>query len=518
MSRKQTSLEPLFRTRAYTHVALGVLVGASALALSACAVGPNFRAPALPTQDGYTYQALPARTASTGVRGPGGEAQRFDLGRGLCAQWWTLFGSVKLDALIQQAMVSYPDIAAQQAALRADEENVRAEEGIFLPQFQGSAYAERQQESGAVIFPGLPTFITNLFSSTVSVSYAFDIFGKERRMVESLQAQAAQQNFMLEASYLTLTSNVASEAIQVASVRDQIAATRDIIAVEEHELSIVRRRYQLGSQTRADILQQRSNLAAERATLPPLQQQLEQAEHQLAVLTGRSPQDMAPLELRLADLKLPRDLPVSLPSSLVAQRPDVREQEAVVREMSADIGVATANMLPQLSLTASLGNQSPKAATLAEAESGIWSLAGNITAPLFEGGTLRAQRRAAVDAYDQAVAQYRLVVLQSFQNVADTLTALENDAQALSAQRGALAAAQASLTLTQEQYAVGAVDSVALLQAQQTYQQARLNYVRALASRYTDTVTLFQALGGGWWHRDDRGTLPGARQDVRYGG
>jgi NodT family efflux transporter outer membrane factor (OMF) lipoprotein len=517
MSLKRALFERLPRARPHARLALTLSVNAIALALSACAVGPNFRPPAPPTQDGYTHQTLPPRTASTGVTGPGGEAQRFYLGRDLSAQWWTLFGSAKLDALIHQAMASYPDIAAQQAALHEDEENVRAEEGIFLPQFQGSGYAQREQESGAVILPGLPTFITNLFSSTVNVSYAFDIFGKERRTVENLQAQAAQQNFTLEASYLTLTSNVASEAIQVASLRDQIAATHDIIAVDEHELSIVQRRYQLGSQTRADILQQQSNLATELATLPPLQQQLEQAEHQLAVLTGRSPRDTTPVELELSDLKLPQDLPVSLPSSLVAQRPDIREQAAVVHEMSANIGVATANMLPQLTLTGSLGNQSPKAATLAEAQSGIWSLAGSITAPLFEGGTLRAQRRAAVDAYDQAVAQYRLVVLQAFQNVADTLTALENDAQTLKAQREALAAARASLTLTQEQYAVGAVDSVALLQAQQSYQQTRLSFVRALASRYTDTVTLFQALGGGWWHRNDRGTLLGAGKDIPYG-
>ncbi len=480
------------------------------LALSACAVGPNYHPPARPAQDGYTPEALPARTASTGVAGPGGEAQSFELGRDLPGEWWTLFGSAQLDALIREAMASYPDIAAQQAALREARENVRAEAGNFLPQLQGMAYGQREQESGSEVFPGFPNFITNIFLAQVSVSYTFDVFGKERRTVEGLQAQAVYQSFMLEASYLTLTSNVATAAIQVASVRDQIAATNDIVALEERQLAIVQRRYQLGSQTRADILQQQSNIATVRATLPPLQQQLAQAEHQLALLTGRSPRDTTPIELELADLNLPQDLPVSLPSALVAQRPDIREQAAVVHQMSANIGVATANMLPQLTLTStSLGNGSGNAATLAEASSGIWSLAGEISAPLFQGGALRAKRRAAVDAYDQAVAQYRLVVLQAFQNVADTLTALENDAQALKAQRDALDAAQASLNLTQQQYAVGAVDSVTLLAAQQSYQQARLNYVRALASRYTDTVTLFQALGGGWWHRNDPGTLPG---------
>jgi NodT family efflux transporter outer membrane factor (OMF) lipoprotein len=486
-------------------------VGAAlALALSSCAVGPNYHPPAPPTQDEYTHEGLPAQTASTAVAGPGGEAQRFELGRDLPGEWWTLFGSSKLDALIKQAMASYPDIAAQQAALREARENVRAEEGNFLPQVRGLATATRSQTPGALIFPGFPNFIENVFEATANVSYTFDLFGGERRTVEGLQAQAVQQSFVLEASYLTLTSNIASQAIQVASVHDQIAATNDIIAIEEHQLSIVQRRYQLGSQTRADILQQQSNLAAVRATLPGLQQQLAQAEHQLALLTGRSPRDTTPVELGLADLTLPQDLPVSLPSSLVAQRPDVRQQAAVVHQMSAGIGVATANMLPQLTLYGTdFGNASTKVATLAEASSGIWGIGGQIAQPLFEGGALRAKRRSAVAAYDHAVAEYRLVVLQAFQVVADALTAIENDAQALRAQRDALDAAQSNLALTQEQYTVGAVDSVTLLAAQQSYQQARLNYVRALASRYTDTVTLFAALGGGWWHRNDPGTLPG---------
>jgi len=487
------------------------------LALSACAVGPDYHPAPRPTQPGYTHEALPAQTVSTGVKGPGGEAQRFDVGRDLPAQWWSLFGSNKLDALIGQAMASYPDIAAQQAALREARENVRAEQGNFFPQVQGTARAQRGQQSGAAIFPGFPSFITDVFAATVNVSYTFDLLGRERRTVESLRAQAAQQRFVLEASYLTLTSNVASGAIQVASVRDQIAATHDIIGIEEHELSIVQRRFQLGSQTRAAILQQQSNLAAVRATLPPLQQQLEQAEHQLAVLSGRAPRDAAPMQLTLSDLTLPQDLPVSLPSALVAQRPDIREQAAVVHQMSARIGVATANMLPQLTLTGSLGNESLRAATLAQAGSGIWSIGGALTAPLFEGGSLRAQRRAAIDAYQQAAAQYRLVVLRAFQMVADTLSALQNDSQALKAQRDALDAAQQSLTLTQRQFAVGAVDSVTLLTAQQTYQQARLNYVRAMASRYTDTVALFQALGGGWWHRNDPGTLACAAEDGACG-
>ncbi|MGH8219014.1 MAG: efflux transporter outer membrane subunit [Steroidobacteraceae bacterium] len=484
---------------------------AMALALAGCAVGPNYHPPARPTQDGYTREGLPPQTVSTGVAGPGGQAQRFQLGGDLTGEWWTLFGSAKLDALIKQAMASYPSIAVQQAALRELRENVRAEEGAFFPQVQGSIGASRSQTPGALNFPGFPNFIQNSFSATASVAYTFDFFGKERRTVEALQAQAVQQGFVLEASYLTLTSNVVLQAVQVASVRDQIAATQDIISIEEQQLGLTQNLFRLGSQTRAGILQQQSNLAAVRATLPPLQQQLAQAEHQLALLTGRSPRDTEPLELQLSDLTLPHDLPVSLPSSLVAQRPDIRQQAAVVHQMSAQIGVATANMLPQISLTGDIGNVATKASAWAEASAGIWSLGGQVVQPLFEGGRLFAQRRAAVDAYQQAVAQYRLDVLTAFQMVADALTAVENDAQALEAQRVAVDAAQGSLNLTRQQYAAGAVDSTTLLQAQQIYQQARLNYVRALASRYTDTVQLFAALGGGWWHRNDPGTLPRPR-------
>ncbi|MGH8141024.1 MAG: efflux transporter outer membrane subunit, partial [Steroidobacteraceae bacterium] len=391
-------------------------------------------------------------------------------------------------------------------------------EGVFLPQVRGDFDATREKISGATIAPGLPQFITSIFQANVSVSYAFDLFGGERRTLEGLQAQALSQSFELESSYLTLSTNVAATAIQLASVSDQISATQAIIALENRQLAIVTRRFQLGSQTRADVLQQQSNLATVRATLPALQQQQAEAEHALAVLTGRFPHDAAPLQLSLADLTLPQQLPVSLPSSLVAQRPDIRAQAASVHQASAAIGVATANMLPQLTLTGtSFGDESLRLAKLIEPGSNVWTLAGGLTQPLFEGGALRAKRRAAIDAYDQAAAQYRLTVLEAFQQVADTLTALDHDAQALQAQFDALNAAQASLDLIERQYAIGAVDSVTLLSAQQAYQQARVAYVRALASRYTDTVTLFQALGGGWWNRTDAGTLPAARPTARAG-
>jgi len=495
----------LMQTKCVAGTLLGLTI---ALALASCAVGPRFKSPPPPATDGYTHEALPNATQATDVAG--GEAQRFQLGRDLTGQWWRLFSSSQLDALMAEAMANYPDIAAQQAALRAARENVRGQEGQFFPQIQGAANYQREKVSGASIGPGFPGFITSLYQATVNVSYTFDVFGGQRRTLEGLKAQAQAQNFQLEASYLTLTSNVAATVIQLASIGDQIAATHEIIAIENKQLDFIRRRFEVGSQTRADVLQQESNLALVRATLPGLEQQRSAAEHQLAVLTGHFPHEAASPQFTLSDLKLPQDLPVSVPSSLVAQRPDIQAQEALMHQASAAVGVATANLLPQLTLSGSLGDQSLVFSTLLQPGSGIWNVATGITQPIFEGGTLRAKRRAALDTYDQTRAQYRLTVLKAFQNVADTLTALDHDAQALKAEYDALNAADASLALIQKQYDAGAVNYVSLLTAQLTYNQARLADIQALANRYLDTVTLFQALGGGWWNRSDPGTLPGA--------
>lgn len=489
-----------------------LLVGVTgALALTACAVGPNFHGAPPAGTDGYTPGSPTTSTASTDVKG--GESQQFRSGGDLPGEWWTLFASPSLNLLIDQAIHNYPSIAAQQAALRQARENVRAEAGVFLPQASGALNATRDKTSGGSIAPGFPAFITNIYQANVNVSYALDVFGGERRTLEGLQAQVDAQNFQLEASYLTLTSNVAATAIQLAATRELLDATHQVIALEEKQLTIIQRRVQLGGETTADVLQQQSNLATVRATLPPLQQQLATTEHQLAVLTGLFPHDAPPIALKLADLKLPEDLPVSLPSALVAQRPDIQQQAAVLHQASAAIGVATANMLPQITLNGQFGGEALQFSSLLLPGSNAWVIAAGVTQPLFEGGALRAKRRAALDAYDAASAQYKLTVLEAFQNVADTLTALANDAEALKAQYEALTAAQATLNLIQRQYDIGVANYVSLLTAQQSYQQTRLAYVHALAARYTDTVTLFQAMGGGWWHRTDPGALPAPQQE-----
>ena len=475
------------------------------LVLSGCAVGPDYRPPVAPRTSGYSAETLLDQTAATAVSA--GESQHFHFGSELPGRWWAMFESPQLNALVEQAMANYPGIAAQQAALRAARDNVRAQQGVFAPQMQATFNQERAKISGASIAPGFPGYVTNLYQANVNISYTLDVFGGERRQLEGLQAQLVDQNFILEGSFLTLTSNVAATAIQLASAREQIQATHEIIEVEDKELNIIQRQFELGTHTRADVLQQQSNLASVRATLPGLEQQRAAAEHLLAVLTGQFPREATAVELTLAQLKLPQELPVSLPSALVEQRPDIRQQEAQLHQACAAIGVATANMLPQITLNASAGDESLLFADLFKPGSGVWDLASGVAAPIFQGGTLRAKRRAAIDTYEQVAAQYRLAVLNAFQNVADTLTALGHDAETLRAESEALDAARASLDLIQRQYDAGAVNYVSLLTAQQLYQQTRIDFVRATASRFTDTIALFQALGGGWWNRSDPGTL-----------
>lgn len=484
-----------------------------ALIASGCAVGPDFKQPPPPKTDGYTSETLPEETQSINVAG--GEPQRFDYGGELRPDWWTLFGSSQLNALIDEATRIYPTVQAQQAALREARQNVRAEQGNLFPQVQGSANRTREKVPGTILgLPGVPGFLTTLYAATAQVSYTFDVFGGERRAIEGFEAQVDYAHYKLEGSYLALISNLVAAAIRAASARDQITTTQDIIASEERQLNVIERRFQLGGVTQADLLSEQAQLGATRATLPGLQQALSEAQHEIAILTGHSPRDLAPVSFTLADFRLPQDVPVSLPSSLVRQRPDIRAQEALLHRASADIGVATANMLPQITLNATYGGASTDASQLLQSKATIWSLAGGITQPIFQGGTLLAKRRGAVAAFDEAWAEYQTTVLTAFQNVADSLTALDNDAQALKGEYQSSSAAQASLDFAERQYAGGAATYLALLTQQQQYQQARLGYVRALASRYLDTVTLFHALGGDWFDRDGEPKLRAA-SDVR---
>jgi len=476
-------------------------IALSVLSLSGCAVGPDFAPPPAPTGASYTPEAHPADTVSAGVAG--GAGQKFALGRDIPGDWWKVFHSRELDGLIAEALAANPSVQAAQAALWQAKENLYAQTGKLLPNVDANAGVTRQQFSPAEFGVSGPPSLFNLFQATVNVSYAPDVFGGQRRQIESSIAQTEYQRFELEATYLTLTSNVVTAAVQEASLRGQIEATLDIIKVETDQLDVVRNQFDVGAATRADVLTQESEVATAQATLPPLQKQLEQEGHVLLALIGRFPNAARRDHLTLASLRLPTNLPVSLPSRLVEQRPDVRAAEAQLHQASAQIGVAVAARLPQLNLTGYYGSAALTAATLFTPTTAVWSAAAAGSQPIFHGFQLMHQERAARAAFDMADAQYRSTVLGAFQNVADALRALQLDAATLKAQEAAMQAASATLDLSRSQYRLGAITYVILLNAQHSYSQARLALVQAQAARYADTAALFQALGGGWWNRID---------------
>jgi NodT family efflux transporter outer membrane factor (OMF) lipoprotein len=375
---------------------------------------------------------------------------------------------------------------------------------VYYPSVDGSFTAGRNKFTGASF--GQPNAGGNtftLYNASVSVSYALDIFGGGRRELEALKAQVDYQRFLLEGAYIVLTSNIITTAVTDASLRAQIRATKEILDVQEKQLDLVERQFQLGAASRSDVLIQQTQLAQTRATLPPLEKELAQTRHQLAVYIGRFPADSELPKFELDKLELPRELPVSLPSLLARQRPDIRAAEELLHAASAQIGVATANLYPQITLTAGLGSEATQIQNLFSGGTSIWSLGAGLLQPIFRGGELTARRRAAIAAYDQALAQYRQTVLQAFQNVADVLRALETDARALKAQAEAEATAREALELTQSQFNLGAVRYLSMLVAVQQYQRARISLVQAQAARFADTAALFHALGGGWWNRPD---------------
>ncbi len=474
---------------------------AGCLLLTACAAGPNFVRPPAPEGAAYTDGPLPA-TAATGVAG--GEAQRFVEGLDIPGQWWTLFQSQALNGLVERALTQNPDLQAAQAALVAAREHVLAQRGAYLPAVSASAFATLQKTSAALSpTPNSGDLYFSLYTAQVGVSYLPDVFGFNRRTVESLRAQAEAQRFALAATYITLTTNVVVAAIQEASLRAQIAATRELIARDSEAVDILRNRFAQGYANRLDVAAQESQLAQATATLPPLVKQLAQQRDLLARLSGAYPNQAMAEQFELASLELPRELPVSIPSRLVEQRPDVRQAEENLHTASAQVGVAVANRLPSFPLTAGIGSMALALRQVFGAGTGFWSLGASVTQPIFQGGALLHQERAARDAYLQAEGEYRSTVLTAFQNVADVLNALEQDAEALRTAAAAEQSARVTLDLVRRQLQVGYAGYLALVNAESTYEQATINLVLARANRFADTAALFQALGGGWWNRPD---------------
>ena len=479
------------------------IAACTALLAAGCAVGPNFKPPQAPPAAGYA--ATPPGTTAATPHAAGGPAQRFRTDADIPADWWRLFHSKPLDTLIAAALRNNPGLKSAQAALRVAYEDMRAQRGAYFPALAASFEASRQKQSEQLApTPNFPVvaneFQYNLFTPELTISYAPDLFGLNRRTVESLRAQEEAARFQMIATWTTLSANVAVTAVEAAALREQVQATRAVIGLEKHSLAILQLRFQRGDASGLDVAAQQSQLAQAQASLPALVKQLRQAEHALAALTGRFPDQSPVATVALGDLTLPQDLPLSLPSALVAQRPDVRQARADLHAASAQVGIATAQRLPNIQLTADAGSSALAISQVFSSGTGFWGVAASLTAPIFQGGQLLHQERAAKASYVEAAQQYRGTVLTAFQNVADALVALQEDAQALRAAAAAAGAASRTLYLSQLQLHRGYIGVFELLAAEQAYQQAQMTLAQDEANRFADTAALYQALGGGWWH------------------
>ncbi|MBB3228114.1 NodT family efflux transporter outer membrane factor (OMF) lipoprotein [Luteibacter sp. Sphag1AF] len=464
-------------------------------ACAGCAVGPDYQRPRTPEPSSYIRAPLTPTVSSAS-----GPSQQWSSQEVILRTWWQVFGSAVLDERVDRALNHNPDLQAATAALRQAEENVSAQRAAFFPSAALNYSPSRQRNAVGTLSPTLTSGAAyyTLHTAQLNVSYAPDVFGLDRRAVESLQAQADNQRYELEAARLSLAANVVNAAIGEASLRAQIDATHAVIDDQTRALAILREQAKLGYASALDVAAQETALAQARETLPPLEKQLEQNRDLLAVLCGDTPDQAGSLQFDLEHLTLPVTLPLTLPSQLVTQRPDVRAAEENVHQASAEVGVALANRLPQFALTASYGGSSTSFARMFTDDNVFWALAGSVTQTVFDFGALKHKQRAAEAALQQSAAQYRSVVLGAFQNVADSLYAVESDSRALAAADDAEAAAQHALTLTQAQQRLGYVNALTLINAQQAYQQARVWRIQAQALRLCDTAALIQSLGGGW--------------------
>ncbi len=484
-------------------IVAALIVGVLIASLSACAVGPNFKRPAAPAATGYGSAPVQGETTSTEDKA--GSAQHFVAAMDIPGQWWTLFQSPKLDHVVEEALKANPDVGAAQAALRQAHELYLAQWTSFFPTVQGNFSATRAKNATGTI--SNPTALPqanpyyNLYTAQLTVSYLPDVWGATRRQVEMAKAQAESTRFQLEATYLTLTSNLVVTVVQEASLRGQIAATLRALELQQQLTGFVQKQRLLGTASDLDILAQQALEAQTAQTLPPLQKQLGQTRDALIALLGRLPSDEPEETFRLDELTLPTNVPVSVPSKLIEQRPDVRQAEENMHMASAAVGVAIADMLPQFAITGDIGSSALKLQQLFTPYTGFWNAGASLTQTLFDAGALLHKKRAADAALDQAAAQYRAAVILACQNVADSLRALESDADALKASAEADRAAKKTLDFARQQRILGTISLVAVLNAEQSYVTAELSLVQAQANRYADTAALFQSLGGGWWNR-----------------
>src|SRR5580693_9176451 len=475
-------------------------IAAISLAISGCAVGPNFSPADKPDVTGYVRGNLASADAGKGP--PSVPGQRFLSGADVSTRWWAAFKSEPLNQLVRESVDHNPNLQAAEAAIKIARYNALAQRGLFFPQVTGNSSTQQILVANPQQIPTIPTVGPqdqfSLVTNQLTVSFVPDVWGGNVRAVESLDAITEQQLFQLEAAYLALTSNVVTAAIQEASLRGQITATERVIAIERHSLDILKRMQVAGSVARADVLAQDAALAAAEELLPPLDKQLAQQRDLLTSLAGQYAADEVSQKFDLAHLKLPANLPISLPSKLVDARPDVRAAEANMHSASALVGVAIAARLPNIALSANAGSAAPNYAQVFTPGVGFYTLTASATAPIFDGFTLYYKQKAAEAALEQAEALYRAAVITAFQNVADALRALQADARAVKAALRAEVAAKASLDIVQQQLNAGQVNQLAVLNAQQTYLTAAVVRVQTEASRLSDTAALFMALGGAW--------------------
>jgi len=463
--------------------------------LGGCAVGPNFIRPAAPDTDRYTHELRTEADLTAN-----GQTQHFTSSNKLVADWWKLFGSSELNAIVNKAIVNNPTLQASEASLRQSQDNMRAGYGVFFPQIQAGAATSRQRTASGQQGSQSGSKIFNLITLSGTVSYALDVFGGARRSVESLRAQADYQRYENVAAYLMLSANVVNTSIARAAYAGEISQTKELIKLEKEQLRLTQAQVHAGTTPYANELSIESLLAANQYLLAPLEQNLSQAEHLLAALEGQLPSKTDLPDINLNKLSLPLDLPISLPSDLVNQRPDILAAESQMHAASAKIGVATALMFPSFSLNGTFGTSGSSFGNLTAASGKFWSIGPSATIPVFQGTTLWFGRRAAIDAYQQSQANYRQTVLGAFEQVADSLKALEHDAEALQAQVKAKRSSEEALKLLQANYRAGLVDYLAVLTADVQYHKTTITYLQAVAQRHQDTVALFVALGGGWWH------------------
>ncbi len=473
-----------------------------AIALLGCAVGPDFVRPEEPKAARYTAEAPKATVEA------GGHGQRFEEGRKLTADWWRLLECPALSAIVAETLANNPSLQAAQANLRRSQDLLRAGYGVFFPDVEAGAGVSRQQTNPIQQGYSQSGSVFNLFTLSASVSYTLDIWGGDRRQIEALAAQVDAQRYAMIGATITLTGNAVNTVIARAAYQEQLRATEDLIRFEKEQVRIGEAQARAGTVPYANVLSLKSQLAATEALLPPLRLRIDQADHLLAALAGRSPGERAPVAIALADLKLPRDVPVTLPSELVRRRPDILLAEAQLHAATADIGVATAALFPSLTLSGGYGaggcsgctSLVPGATAGGFLTGSGWNLGAGITAPIFQGGTMWYQRKAAIDAREQSLALYRQAVLSAFEQVADTLRGLTHDAEALKAQSNAVDTAKEALELVQYNYQAGIATYLQVLTADTQYLQAKLAFIQAVAQRLQDTVALYVALGGGWWN------------------